>query len=174
MLARLLRYAFGEFLGPNNRHSTFTGRTGPRTQSASQPMSELRAAWAASRKGKTLILGQCQVFDAQGSAGLWDVLDRTIGTKDVTGANTMPWIILTRTRVGISVWPNGKVGLQISLASVQAADQVESILMKDFGAQWAMTADMDPEARARDRRVIFGVVGPRVEARKADAQPPFR
>ena len=73
--------------------------------------------------------------------GIWDVLDKVVGTKVVTTNTSIPWVVLTRTRVGVAVHTSGKVQLQIGAATLEAAKQVEALLMSIFGAQWLADKD---------------------------------
>ena len=46
-------------------------------------------------------------------------------------------------KMGAAVWPSGKVQLQVSKASLTAAETVESIFLKHFTGRWISTADWE-------------------------------
>ena len=103
-----------------------------------------------------MVIPPCAVFDPEGVSGLWDVMHSAVGTKIVTANTSIPWVILTRTRVGVAVHSNGTVQLQLGGATIEAAQVVEDILISRFGGQW----ENETEARKRDTNaVVYGRQG---------------
>ena len=172
VITSMLRRAFQPLaLGPS-LHASFTGRSSKSTPAPSTAQDALRAEWAAARRGQVLVIDAGRIFDPAGTAGIWDVLDREVGTKAVTTNTAIPWVILTRTRVGVSINTDGRIQLQIGTCTVEAATTVENLLTSKCGARWIAASSLKDHSA---KRVTFGSPSPAATVRKsALAQSVFR
>ena len=98
-------------------------------------MDDLRAAWAETHKHEILAIGRSMIVDGMGEAGIWDKLQKAVGTKGAPMDNSRPWVIFTVPRVTVLVHKNGKVGLQIGSTTPKAADKVAKVLVEEAGGQ---------------------------------------
>ena len=67
----------------------------------------------AARHGKVPKIQHACIVDGFGQAGIWDKLNVAIGLRGLTPKTAIPWILITRSKVGVAVSPSGKI--QISL-----------------------------------------------------------
>ena len=136
LIAAALRQRFEEFDQARSRHAIFTGRRGAAPVSTSLTLNKMRSEWAQTGSNRVLVINRCQICDPLGTEGPWDAFHASAGTKITTTNATIPWIIMTSTRVGISAHANGSVRLQIGNATLDAVKVTEDILVNRFGGQW--------------------------------------
>ena len=109
--------------------------------------------------------------ERQGAApGVWDLLDDHIGARNVPPYHSLPWPVVLRTGITISINADGRVRSAVGRAPVQAVEDAERVLQQHAGAAW-----IDEETFVQGQRameVVYGELGPRAIAMQR--QPVFR
>ena len=91
--------------------------------------------WIAGGHGKVLKIQHACIFDGFGQAGIRDKLTIAVGIRGLTPKTPIPWILITRSKVGVAVWPSGKVQISMN-APFAAVEALESTLRAHFNASW--------------------------------------
>eukprot|EP00435_Cladocopium_sp_Y103_P037007 s4438_g9.t1 len=113
--------------------------------------------WVAKRSGKVMMLQMASVFDGFGVSGVWDRLNQSVGVRGVTLNNAIPWVIMTRSRVCVAIWPSGKVQISHTKSTYAAVTAVEAVLKAHFHADWVTQSSVD--ASSTQKVVTYGVLG---------------
>jgi len=96
------------------------------------------------------------MFDGFGITGR---IHAVLGATTVTMNSAMPWVVITRAKLGVAFWPNGKVQLHVSKARTTAAETAESIFLKHFAGRWVSKPDWEATIASNPRVVSCGVLG---------------
>ena len=99
------------------------------------------------------------MFDGFGEAGIWDKLNMAVGVRGLTPNTSIPWLVVTRSRVGVAVWPSGKVQISANQAPFAAVEAVESTLQSHFHASWISQTHGEQNLASNERVVTYGVPG---------------
>ncbi|CAE7521498.1 unnamed protein product [Symbiodinium sp. KB8] len=150
VLAAMLKKAFPPY------DSLRTGCHLPRQPPADQ---DKLNEWRVAHQGKVLKILHACIFDGFGQAGIWDKLNIAVGLRGLTPNTAIPWILITRSKVGIAVWPSGKIQISLNNAPFAAVEVVESTLRTHFQATWISQDDNKNELASNERVVTYGVPG---------------
>ena len=143
-LAPDMQRAFPEYRQGATEHSQNTGRTANQVTSAA---GRLNAEQVARRERERRIAGQVLVvpfgvlFDRNGFAGMWDILNAAIGVRNITHVSAMPWICFLRNMAAVTVTAGGRLKVGSATSSIEEVERVEAILQTACGAMWVMLGD---------------------------------
>ena len=117
------------------------------------------ASWIAARQNKVLIISHACMFDGFGAAGVWDKINQILGARGVTPNTSIPWLVVTRQKIGIAVWPSGKVQIQATKSSLVAVETLESLLVNEFSGKWLPKESFEAQDTSNIKEVTYGVLG---------------
>ena len=118
------------------------------------------ALWTAQRQDTQLaIFLPAVMFDGFGLTGVWDRIHAVLGAKAVTINNAIPWVVITRAKLGVAIWPSGKVQLQVSKACLTVVEAMESIILNHFAGRWLLKSEWETRAAESPSIVSYGVAG---------------
>jgi hypothetical protein len=162
-----LRRSFQEYT-PVTQHSKYTGK-GPMKTKAAPSMEEAARMERAQRiKGKVLVVEKPAVLFTTESTGIWDLLEKEVGTRSIPPPTATPWKFLLRTATMVSIQPDGKIEVTAVKSDPAACQHIEQLLLDHFEAKW------HPEETWRrtagDIKVRYGTKGWRPLEREASGQ----
>jgi hypothetical protein len=162
-----LRRALQRYDPGNSEHTKFTGRgTHARAKTGRTSAEECaRRARAERVKGRVLALKQGQVFDPAGEAGIWDIIEKHAGARNLPKAQTTPWTVVARTGVLVSIYPDGRIKATTTTALTADLETLEDILVRVAGAQWIGESTALEAARQPGCRISYGEQGQRAKDR---------
>ena len=151
----ICRRAFHVWGGASSAQAAFTGWRNEQLPSPFLSLGQLREEWVAGRRDTTLFVKRAIMFDECGFLGIWDNLEASIGTRFPARNSSIPWVILTKTRVHIKVYPNGKLIIDPGAGSADDATVVEQCLQAAIGALRIPVVDF----KSREGIITFGTWG---------------
>lgn len=117
--------------------------------------------------------GGAELFDGTGNTGVWDVLDREIGVKNVPPGNTIPWTLALFTgNLVVQLWADGAARVRLGTGCPGAADVALRLLRDEFSGQDRRASDFHTTAATNPIRVRYGVRSEK--ARQRDGRTGFR
>ena len=152
ILSRMLQRVFSPF---DSLHTNL-GRS---TSHHGSTDADKLAAWIAARQDKVLLISHACMFDGFGVAGVWDKINQILGARGVTPNTSIPWLVLTRQKLGIAVWPSGKVQIQATKSSLVAVETLESLLVSEFSGKWLPKDRFEAQDTSSVKEVTYGVLG---------------
>ncbi|OLP96445.1 hypothetical protein AK812_SmicGene21321 [Symbiodinium microadriaticum] len=108
---------------------------------------------------QVLLISHACMFDGFGVAGVWDKINQILGARGVTPNTSIPWLVLTRQKLGIAVWPSGKVQIQATKSSLVAVETLESLLVSEFSGKWLPKDSFEAQDTSSVKEVTYGVLG---------------
>ena len=101
------------------------------------------------------------VFAEDGRSGLWDILEKAVGVRNIPTYNAMPWTMVPRTGVVVSAFIDGRATVTSTKSYVSDIEFVEALVCDKLGAEWRAVVS----GGSKDNRVTYGTHGPRVSSR---------
>ncbi|CAK0841389.1 unnamed protein product [Prorocentrum cordatum] len=114
------------------------------------------------------------MFDGTGLHGVWDVLDREIGVKNVPASTTLPWALALFSGMLVQVGADGAARLRLGTGSVGAAETASpDRLLERLTAQVEeLRAVFDGALKALDASAECDGLAGRLAACAASLRPP--
>ena len=107
-----------------------------------------------------------------GKNGVWDVLNATVGMRMAPANTSLPWTLLTRSGLAITVQPTGKIGIGLGNSTAAAADAAEEVLVEQLGGRWVSKEQFLQEGGRST--VSYGTMGEHAtNLRKGARGPPL-
>ena len=158
-----MRRAFEEHIPGRTTQGEMTGHQANRAKVQQGRLSQedvRRRERMARTAGKALTLKGAALFRSGATEpGVWDLLDDHIGARSAPPYHSMPWPIVLRTGVVVSVHSDGRVRCVVGKATVDAVEEVEALLQRRLGAQWT---EEDGYLSARPAmEIVYGTPGSR-------------
>ncbi|CAK0856089.1 unnamed protein product, partial [Prorocentrum cordatum] len=135
-----MRRAFEEYIQGRTMQGKLTGNQANRAKVQQGRLSQedvRRRGRMARTAGKALALKGAALFRSGATEpGVWDLLGDHIGARSAPPFRSMPWPIVLRAGVVVSVHSDGRVLCVAGKATVDAVEEVEALLQRRLGAQW--------------------------------------
>ena len=162
----ILRQTHSERLVGQTPHGMLTGKQATAASvSGGRAKSEMhsRPKWEKDRSDRVLLLGPAEILDPLGRHGVWDVLSRKAGLKNVPPYNQVPWPLALNSGFVLLVWSDGRAAMQLGTGTPSEAVQVENVLEESFAAKWLANASYAADAHRRSNCIKYGMACKKAE-----------
>ena len=157
-----MRRAFVEYIPGQTEHTKYTGRTADKSKvqmGRKSPEDAAKEERAKKIRGMELVLKKgAAIFTKDGQGGLWDILQKAVGVRNVPTYNSMPWTMVLRTGVVVAAYVDGRVSVTSTKSYVSDIEFVEALVCDKLGAEWRKVVT----GGDKEIRVTFGTQGPHV------------
>ena len=157
-----MRRAFEEYVPGKAEHSKYTGREADKSKvqmGRKSPEDIAKEERAKKVRGMELVVPKgTVVFADQGDTGLWDILDKAVGVRNIPTYNAMPWTMVLRTGVVVSAFVDGRVSVTCTKSYVSDVEYVEAVVCDKLRAVWRNVVS----GGAAESRIAFGTPCARV------------
>ena len=153
----MLRDAFKKYVRGQSEHSRYTGRFDHGKVKAGRVTEQDAAKRERSSKiaGRVLVADGTYLLDKNGETGIWDRLDSFVGARSAPKPGSTPWTIYLRTGVLVSVWPDGRIKVTSTMATVEEIERTEERLISHCGAKW-VNADARRQSNNQAATIKYG------------------
>ncbi|CAK0822377.1 unnamed protein product [Prorocentrum cordatum] len=172
-LLEMLRRSHKAYQPGNSEQGRLTGRQMDPVRAAQRTQRtelEQRAQWERHHQDTITVLAAAEIFDGMGLAGVWDVLDREFGVKNVPPSTNLPWALALYQGTLVQIWADGAARVRLGTGPPSAADAVAQVLANQFSGEVRRASDFSVTAAANPIRVRYGVLSERAKQRGGQEQ----
>jgi hypothetical protein len=87
-----------------------------------------------------LTIHKATLFDEKGLHGIWDILNRHIGVRNIPSRWTSPRPMHLRNQVTVTASPAGDIYISSPAGAAKAVDEVERLLCAHCNATWEVAS----------------------------------
>ncbi|CAK0874601.1 unnamed protein product, partial [Prorocentrum cordatum] len=167
-LLEMLRRSHKAYQPGNSEQGRLTGRQMDPVRAAQRTQRtelEQRAQWERHHQDTITVLAAAEIFDGMGLTGVWDVLDREFGVKNVPPSTNLPWTLALYQGTLVQIWADGAARVRLGTGPPSAADAVAQVLANQFSGEVRRASDFSVTAAANPIRVRYGVLSERAKQR---------
>ena len=127
-----------------------------------------RDAWAAAKSSKTLLLPAAELFSADGTSGIFDVLDKVFRVQNCPKSTSSPWTLFLNQGQIVSIWIDGRAKVFLGTGTIEAADNLESVLKTTFLAEeitMTVYKDLVGQGAVGQARIWYGTQSTEVKSK---------
>lgn len=172
ILLEMLRRSHKAYQPGNSEQGRLTGRQMDPVRAAQRTQRtelEQRAQWEQQHQDTITVLAAAEIFDGMGLTGVWDVLDREFGVKNVPPSTTLPWTLALYQGTLVQIWATGAARVRLGTGPPSAADAVAQVLADQFSGEVRRASDFSVTAAANPIRVRYGVLSEKAKQRGGKA-----
>ena len=156
----MLRDTHVPWVAGNTQHGNQTGRQadiGKVARARFKTDLQERAKWELEQKNIIFQIAAAEVFDGNGVAGIWDVLNDHLGVKTIPRGTSIPYLLILSPGQTLTIHKDGRIVIGMGTGSIQEARRVKTILAEKFHGKDIPAAEY--RRSAPTDRVRYGTQG---------------